>query len=127
MRFSNTQQGMSIMGWIVVLLVVGFFATITFKVVPHFIDNKALQKVIVAVETDSSTAGRVKSVAEFYAHINKGLQVNNIRDLRAEDAIDIRQDGGEFVVHMKYEKREPVLKNIDLVVNFDKEYRVRAR
>ena len=43
----------------------------------------------------------------------------------------ISQQGGktiennEFQVHLKYEKREPLIENLDLVVNFDKEFRVR--
>ncbi|WP_216818984.1 DUF4845 domain-containing protein [Salmonella enterica] len=31
----------------------------------------------------------------------------------------------EFRAHLKYEKREPLISNLDLVANFDKEYRLR--
>ncbi len=39
----------------------------------------------------------------------------------------ISLENNEFLVQVNYEKREPVIKNIDLVVKFEKEYRVRAR
>ena len=42
-----------------------------------------------------------------------------------QDAIKIKVENNEFRVHLKYEKREPLIENIDLVVRFDKEFRVR--
>jgi hypothetical protein len=53
------------------------------------------------------------------------MQVNSIRDLNMQEAIKIKVENNEFRVHMKYEKREPLIENIDLVVRFDKEFRVR--
>ncbi|WP_368855384.1 MULTISPECIES: DUF4845 domain-containing protein [Enterobacteriaceae] len=34
-------------------------------------------------------------------------------------------EDNQFRAHLKYEKREPLISNIDLVVHFDKEFRVR--
>jgi len=127
MNFSRSQQGMSLLSGLVIIIFVGFIATIAFKVIPHYIDNKALTKIITSVETDAATASRVKSPADFYAHISKGMQINAIDGIRPQDAIKISVENNEFLVQVSYEKREPVLKNIDLVVKFDKEYRVRAR
>jgi antitoxin component of MazEF toxin-antitoxin module len=53
------------------------------------------------------------------------MQVNNIRDLNMRDALQVKVENNEFLVHLKYEKREPLIENLDLVVNFDKEFRVR--
>ncbi|MDM7857164.1 DUF4845 domain-containing protein [Thiopseudomonas acetoxidans] len=127
MRFSRSQQGMSPLSGLVIIILVGFIATIAFKIIPHYIDNKALTKIITAVETDAATASRVNSPADFYAHISKGMQINAINDIRPQDAVKISLENNEFLVQVNYEKREPVIKNIDLVVKFEKEYRVRAR
>ena len=53
------------------------------------------------------------------------LMVNNIRDLNLRDVLKVTQENNEFRAHLKYEKREPLIENLDLVVNFDKEFRVR--
>jgi hypothetical protein len=53
------------------------------------------------------------------------MQVNAIRDLNLQEALKIKIESNEFRVHLKYEKREPLIQNIDLVVRFDKEFRVR--
>lgn len=123
MNFARSQQGLSILGWLVVLAVVAFFASTAFKVMPHYLDYMSLEKIITSVETDK--ASDVRTVGEFYNHVSKGMQVNNIRDLNMREAMQVKVENNEFLVHLKYEKREPLIENLDLVVNFDKEFRVR--
>lgn len=123
MKSAHSQKGMSILGWLMVLAFVAFFASAAFKVLPHYFDYMSLEKMITSVETDK--AADVRSVGDFYSHISKGMQVNSIRDLNMQEAIKIKVENNEFRVHMKYEKREPLIENIDLVVRFDKEFRVR--
>ncbi|MGE8294850.1 MAG: DUF4845 domain-containing protein [Pseudomonas sp.] len=123
MTFARSQQGLSILGWLVVLAVVAFFASTGFKVLPHYLDYMSMEKIITSVETDK--AADVRTVGEFYNHVSKGMQVNNIRDLNMRDALEVKVENNEFRVHLKYEKREPLIENLDLVVNFDKEFRVR--
>ncbi|WP_275544494.1 DUF4845 domain-containing protein [Pseudomonas sp. Marseille-Q0931] len=123
MTFARSQQGLSILGWLVVLAVVAFFASTAFKVLPHYMDYMSMEKIITSVETDK--AADVRTVGEFYNHVSKGMQVNNIRDLNMRDALQVKVENNEFQVHLKYEKREPLIENLDLVVNFDKEFRVR--
>ncbi|MBA4245457.1 MAG: DUF4845 domain-containing protein [Pseudomonas sp.] len=123
MNFARSQQGLSILGWLVVLAVVAFFASTAFKVMPHYLDYMSLEKIITSVETDK--AADVRTVGDFYNHVSKGMQVNNIRDLNMRDILEVKVENNEFRVHLKYEKREPLIENLDLVVNFDKEFRVR--
>ena len=123
MTFARSQQGLSILGWLVVLAVVAFFASTAFKVLPHYLDYMSMEKIITSVETDKASG--VRTVGDFYNHVSKGMQVNNIRDLNMRDALQVKVENNEFLVHLKYEKREPLIDNLDLVVNFDKEFRVR--
>lgn len=123
MTFARSQQGLSILGWLVVLAVVAFFASTAFKVIPHYLDYMSMEKIITSVETDA--AQEVRTVGDFYGHVSKGMQVNNIRDLNLRDVVKVKVENNEFLVHLKYEKREPLIENLDLVVNFDKEFRVR--
>jgi hypothetical protein len=119
----HSQKGMSLLSWLLVLGLVAFFASAAFKVLPHYFDNMALEKLITSVETDK--AANIRSINEFYGHVSKGMQVNSIRDLNLQDALKVTMENNEFRAHLKYEKREPLIENIDLVVRFDKEFRVR--
>ncbi len=55
------------------------------------------------------------------------MQINSIRDLKMDEILTVTKNNNDFIAHLKYEKREPLIKNIDLVVSFDKEYRVRTK
>lgn len=124
---TRKQRGVSLTGWLVILILTGFFASVGFKILPHYMDNRALNKMITAVDREAASGIQVRNVGEFYSYINKNMQVNNIRNLTAKDIMDVRTEGGDFYVHLNYEVREKILKNIDLVVSFDKEYRVRTQ
>jgi len=54
MTFARSQQGLSILGWLVVLAVVAFFASTAFKVLPHYMDYMSMEKIITSVETDKA-------------------------------------------------------------------------
>ncbi|MFG0379782.1 DUF4845 domain-containing protein [Pseudomonas sp. zbq_18] len=125
MTLARSQKGMSMLGWMVVLALVAFFASTGFKVLPHYMDYMTLEGMIEKVETDPSLG--IRTTRDFYEHVEKGMAVNGIRDLKLEDVLDIKLDGGDFLVHLQYEKREHLIENLDLVANFDKEFRIRAQ
>ena len=123
MTFARSQKGMGLLGWMITLAVAAFFASAAFKIFPHYMDNAALEKAIVSVETDK--VANVRSVPEFYAHVQKAMTVNSISGINLNDAMDVKLENNEFRVHLKYERREPLIQNLDLVARFDKELRVR--
>ncbi|MBD9424847.1 DUF4845 domain-containing protein [Pseudomonas sp. PDM15] len=125
MMFARSQKGMSLLGWMVVLALVAFFASTGFKMFPHYMDYMALEGMITKVETEPSLG--VSTVRDFYEHVEKGMTVNGIRDLDLEEALQIKLENNEFFVHLKYEKRESLIENLDLVAKFDKEFRIRAQ
>ncbi|MNF58964.1 hypothetical protein D3C85_453770 [compost metagenome] len=106
-----------------VLAVVAFFASTAFKMLPHYLDYMSMEKIITSVEADQTM--EIRTVGAFYGHVGKGMEVNSIRDLDLREALKVKIENNEFRAHLKYEKREPLIENLDLVVRFDKEYRVR--
>jgi phosphorylcholine metabolism protein LicD len=123
MKFAHSQKGLSMLSWLVVLAVVAFFASMTFKMLPHYMDYMSLEKIITSVEKDPSQS--VRTVGDFYDHVSKGMEINGIRNLDIKEALAIKFENNEFHAHLKYERREPLIENLDLVAKFDKEFRVR--
>lgn len=122
MTFAGSQKGLSFLGWLVLLAVLAFVASTGAKVVPHYLDYMSVKKIIEAVGTDK--AADVTTVGGFYDYVEKGLQVNNIRDLDLKKALSVTTENNRFLAHLNYEKREPLIQNIDLVVKFDHEFSV---
>ncbi|WP_373387768.1 DUF4845 domain-containing protein [Pseudomonas alcaligenes] len=125
MMVTHSQKGMSLLGWLMVLALVAFFASTAFKMLPHYMDYMAMEKMITEVEKDPSL--EISTVNAFYEHMQKGMQVNNIRDINLKEAVTIKLEDRDFQVHLSYEKRESLIQNLDLVARFDKEFRVRAQ
>ncbi|QEY61885.1 DUF4845 domain-containing protein [Metapseudomonas lalkuanensis] len=125
MTFARKQKGMSVLGWLLVLAVVAFLASTAFKIIPHYLDFFSLEKIISSVETEKAL--EIRTIPDFYSHVSKGMQVNGIRDLDLDKALKVTLENNEFQAHLKYEKREPLVENLDLVVRFDKEFRVRVQ
>lgn len=123
MSFARSQTGLSMLSWIMVLALVAFLASTAFKMLPHYFDYMSMDKIIQSVETDKAT--EIRSVGEFYTHVSKGMQVNGINDIDLRKALKVEIQENEFRAHLKYDKREPLIRNLDLVANFDKEYRLR--
>ncbi|MDH4871799.1 DUF4845 domain-containing protein [Pseudomonas sp. BN515] len=125
MTFARKQKGMSVLGWLLVLAVVAFLASTAFKVIPHYLDFFSMEKIISSVETEKAL--EIRTIPDFYSHVSKGMQVNGIRNLDLDKALKVTLENNEFQAHLKYEKREPLVENLDLVVRFDKEFRVRVQ
>ncbi|MCJ8168592.1 DUF4845 domain-containing protein [Atopomonas sediminilitoris] len=124
MQQRKHQKGMSVMSWLLVLALAAFLASAAFKVIPHYLDFMALEKMVMAIESPQGQG--ITSPGDVYGHVGKGMQVNSIRDLDLEKAMAVEQEGNDFKIKFDYERREPLIKNIDLVVKFQKEFRVRA-
>ncbi|WP_071870574.1 DUF4845 domain-containing protein [Atopomonas hussainii] len=118
------QRGMSVMNILLMLALAAFLASTAFKVIPHYLDFMALEKMIVAIESPQGQG--MTSPGDVYAYIEKGLTVNSIREFDLEKAMEVEQEGNDFLIKLNYERRENLIKNIDLVVKFEKEFRVRA-
>ena len=125
MTFAHNQKGLSLLGWLLALALVAFLASTAFKLIPHYIDYLSLEKIIASADAEK-TAG-IQGVGDFYSHVHKGMQVNGINQLDLQKALTVKVENPYFHARLQYEKREPLIGNLDLVVRFDKEFRVRVQ
>lgn len=120
----HSQKGMSFFGWLAVIALVVFGAVIAMKLTPIYLDHMALRKIVTSVNEDPSL--KIGSLRDLRAHINKGMQINSIRDIKADEAIDITASGTDtYTVVIRYEVRSPLLNTVDLLVHFDETHIVR--
>jgi hypothetical protein len=122
MAFSASQKGLSFVGWLLMLALVAFVASTAFKLVPHYLDYLSMKKAIEAV--DSNQTLDITTVDDFYSYVGKSMQVNSIRDVDLNNALKVTVANNKFNAHLKYEQREPLIMNIDLVLKFDQQFSV---
>ena len=108
--FLKRQRGLTLMGLIVILIVVGFFGVLGAQVVPTFLEYRAISKAIV-------TAQAASSVAEIKQSFNKQIEVNYITSIKPDD-LEISKVNGEFVISFAYEKKIPIVGPASLLIEY---------
>ena len=108
------QQGVSLLGWIVVIFVLAVFGTAAIKLVPKYIENHTIHSILDRVAEHS--AGKSKS--QLRDEIRKNFGVSMIRSITAKD-IQFEGVKGDYHSDASYEVRVPFLYNIDVVLKFN--------
>ena len=109
------QRGLSTLGLLVAILVVGFVVMLGMKTSPYYLDDYAVGKVLNSLSNRSDI--KEASRSEVREWIQKGLSTNRI-DL-SRDELKITRDRKDGVsVDINYERRVHLMYNIDLVLTF---------
>jgi Tfp pilus assembly protein PilE len=119
MNQRTAQHGLTLIGWLVIVLVIGVTATLAVRLLPHYIENRTLVSIVNALPAERVHA---MPLAEIQDALERRFVVNNIRDKRVADVIkvDRRRDGTALM--LAYEVREPLVMNVDLVLRFDRQF-----
>lgn len=120
----NRQKGLSTMGWLVAILVVGFMVMLTLKVAPIYLDDYAIKKVLTSLDTRPGIeeAG-VQQVREW---LNKGLSTNRVQLAREESSV-LGDNGQPLAVEINYERRVHLMHNVDLVLTFEHNWNAKTQ
>lgn len=112
MLLQEQQKGMTFLGYVIVLGIIGFFALMTLKLVPLYLEYQAVVKIMNSVAAESTAA---TSPAAIRSTIQKRLDVNNIETVSARD-FRIQRDKGTTVLSVAYEARTKFAGNLWFVI-----------
>ena len=112
----SRQRGLSLIGWVVVLIILAVFGTAAFRMVPAYMEYNTIRSAINSVLSDSKTAPM--SEREVYDAIGKRFTINQVNAIGVRD-LDIQKAGGQLSVGVDYEVREPMFYNVFVVMEFD--------
>ena len=104
----SRQRGLSLIGWVVVLIILAVFGTAAFRMVPAYMEYNTIRSAINSVLSDSKTA--LMSEREVYDAIGKRFTINQVNAIGVRD-LDIQKAGGQLSVGVDYEVREPMFYN----------------
>lgn len=116
-RFS--QQGLSMLSWMSILFVVSFFVTCAVKLTPVYMDSWTVKSVIESVAAKQKI--ETQSPEKIRSAIALQFMTNRVEAIKARD-IKITREKGKVIIDANYEKRVPLMYNVDAVVKFDKLY-----
>jgi Tfp pilus assembly major pilin PilA len=119
MKAHRYSRGITLLGFLIVLCVAGFFAYIVMKLLPVYIEYFGVVKAMEQVKSEPGAAQ--KSIEEIRRDLNVkfDLQYVDEHDIPPQ-AIQVKREATGPVLRIAYEKRVPFMYNIDLVASFDK-------
>jgi hypothetical protein len=113
------QRGVSILGWLAILLLLGSVAMLVVRLGPHYIDFETIVSIVNALPANEVHTMDKATIRE---SLLKRFLINNIRDLNVNKVVDIDRRRETTVLTVHYERREHLLYNVDLVLTFYRQF-----
>lgn len=117
------QQGASILGILIVVLMMGLIGFFALKVGPTYLENWTLGNMMEALETDKDIAG--SSPNKLQAIILKRTRVNGVYNLTPKNLKIIRQ-GAFNLVTLEYVVAKKLVGNMEVVMTFSESAQIPA-
>lgn len=114
------QSGITLVGFVFILIIAGFFAYTAMKLVPAYLDFLSVSKALNIVATQSETG----QMSAEEAH--KRLSTQQISQYFDDEDINVRNisvkpgTDGRMVLRLRYDKQITWLYNIDFLLHFEK-------
>lgn len=112
------QNGMTGLGWLTILFLIGFFALLTFKLVPTYLENYSVKTVLKSFEEEPLITQ--KSKKDVIQMVMARLRTNGVRDIK-RDAVKVLKKPGLLNINIEYFVRKPMVGNIDVIMSFNEE------
>jgi hypothetical protein len=106
------QRGVSLIGLILVLAIVGMIAVLGMKVGPTVTEYLAIKKAIGMAKAAGSTPGEVRT------SFDKQAEVGYIESISGKD-LELTQNGGVIDVSFAYQKKIPLMGPASLVLDYE--------
>jgi hypothetical protein len=116
MNTRQRQSGMSILGILCIMLMVGFFIMCAIRLVPAYTDYLSVKGVVsrLVMEPEAAT----ESLSDLRRKIATRFNTNQIYLLNPKD-VEIYTKSGKTYIDANYEARVPIVWRIDALMKFD--------
>ena len=120
MATRQKQAGISYIGVMVLILIIGSLLKVVSAVGPAYYDYYTIDKIIESLYRD----GRTTNIDDFKRALGERFSINGLRD-RSVDEFTYSMDGNSLIVDLDYEVRKNMTGNLDVIVHFKKTYAVK--
>ena len=110
------QQGITLMSFVIVLVVVGFFALMVMKLFPMYSEYNNLKSVMKAFAAQPNSASMTP--AQAFSDLERRFNIAYIESVKREHVKITRMEGG-WKMDVNYEVRKPIIANLDVVGKFN--------
>ena len=116
MHSRTHQRGMTAIGWLLVLAMIGFFVLLALRMVPAYLDFYKVVSTLEGLEAESGFS----SPREIRKLLERRFEISYVTAITPADVV-IKPIGGNFSVTAAYEQSEHIAGNVYVVMDFEKQ------
>ncbi len=117
MKGPQRQAGMTGIGWLIILSLIGFFAYIAIRLFPVYYENFAVRSSLESAVQENNAPQL--SNAQLRRLILNRLDINNVETVNKEHITIEKLKGGGRMIHVTYSVKVPLMSNISAMLDFD--------
>ena len=122
MQSLKRQNGMTAIGWLIVLALIGFFVLLTLRMLPSYLEFYKVVATLDSLEKESGLA----TPADILRRLERLYDISYVETIQPKEVI-IKPVGPDFKVIADYESRKHLFANVDVLMSFYKEVMVHSR
>jgi hypothetical protein len=117
MRTMRTQKGITLLGFVMILAIVGFFAFLIMRLFPVYSEYYGVVQAMKAIQVEPGIA--TKTPEQIKDLLDRKFYISYVTSVKKNNVKVTRKDGG-YTLTVKYEVRGPLMYNLEYVATFDK-------
>ncbi len=118
MQMRKQQQGLSIIGFLILLAVVGFFAYAAMLLIPAYTEYFGVVKAMKGLAEDAGAA--TMPIEQIRSKLDFDMHLQYVGDKTVPpNAIKLNTQGGARILQVVYDKEIPFLYNVSLLLHFE--------
>jgi len=119
MKMRHKVRGITLIGFVIVLCVLGFFAYMAMRLIPMYVEYFGVVKSMEHIRSEPGSGQ--KSVDQIRRDMLTEFDTQYVDEKSVPPAaIQVVREAGGATLRVAYEKRVPFIYNLDLVGKFDK-------
>jgi hypothetical protein len=113
----SRQRGMTLIGYLLMFTLIGFFVLLTLKLVPIYLEHIKVVSALTSLKKEGDFS--IRSKEDILNMLQKRWDINAVERVSAQDVTIVRSGGIISKVQIAYEVVEPVMGNVSVLVTFD--------
>lgn len=119
MQGIRSVRGITMIGFLIVLLVLGFFAYAAMRLIPVYVEYNGVSRSMDLVAKEAGASA--KTTEQIRADLLLKFSIQYVEESSVPpQAIQVIRQGGGATLRIAYQRRIPFIANIDLLVSFDR-------
>lgn len=120
MRSLHQQKGVTAIGWLIILGLIGFFVLLTLKMMPSYLEFYKISSTLETMVKDSG----FETQADIRESAERRFDISYVKSITPKD-LKIKSYGQSWLVAAKYESRVHLFFNVSAVMEFNKQVKVK--